>query len=41
MKPGPAQRVDPGLGGWTGPSKVKNRLAQKNDQTRSTWRVNP
>jgi hypothetical protein len=26
IKPGPARRVDPGPGGWTGPGLTKDRL---------------
>jgi len=29
IKPGPAWRVDPGPGGWTGPGLIKDRLWQQ------------
>jgi hypothetical protein len=40
IKPGPAQRVDPGPGqldGWTGLGKPKYRGKQKPGKTRLTW----
>ena len=30
IKPGPAQQVDPGPGGWTGPGKAKDLVAPIN-----------
>jgi len=40
IKPGPARRVDPGPGGWTGSGLIKDRLGQQLGQTRAT-RANP
>ena len=36
IKPGPARRVDPGPGGWTGSGLIKDRLWQQPGQTRAT-----
>ena len=41
IKPGPAWWVDPGLGGWTSSSLLKDRPVQRPDKTRSTPRVDP
>jgi hypothetical protein len=41
IKPGLAQRVDPGPGGWTSSSLLKDQLVQQPSKTRSTRRVNP
>jgi hypothetical protein len=41
IKPGPARRVDPGPGGWTGLGLTKDRLWQQPGQTRATRWVDP